>query len=199
MTLLVTVETGGMTQAQASRAGNIGGIVIGGWEGIRVVSSLLVFQAMLSLFFLLIFLVGGLAILGMREMWGREVWELILSFFGGGRSFVLRILSRWSLKLGHNSGSESVTSGKRWSIFLKKEKSWKLSSISLTNASQLSSSLSRCSIWALSKGLNSSHKSQKKSDFSRTPSVSNLIRMDWRGDKMPNCEFPPSASTGSFA
>ena len=36
MTLLVTVETGGMTQVLASRAGNIGGMVIGGWEGTRV-------------------------------------------------------------------------------------------------------------------------------------------------------------------
>ena len=43
MTLLDTVETGGMTQALASRAGNVGGMVIGGWEGTRVVSSPRVF------------------------------------------------------------------------------------------------------------------------------------------------------------
>ena len=30
MTLLVIIETGGMTQALASRAGNLGGMVIGG-------------------------------------------------------------------------------------------------------------------------------------------------------------------------
>ena len=43
MTLLVTVETGNMTQVLASRAGNVGGIDLGGWGGTRVVSSPLVF------------------------------------------------------------------------------------------------------------------------------------------------------------
>ena len=56
MTLLVTVETGDMTQVLASRAGNVGAIDIGGWGRTRVVLSPL--------------LVGGRAILGTREMWG---------------------------------------------------------------------------------------------------------------------------------
>ena len=43
MILLVTVETGGMTQVLASHAGNVGGMVIGCWEGTKVVSSTLVF------------------------------------------------------------------------------------------------------------------------------------------------------------
>ena len=64
MTFLFTVETGGMTQALTSRAGNVGGMVIGGWERTRVVSSPLVFQATLALFFLPSLLVGGLVILG---------------------------------------------------------------------------------------------------------------------------------------
>ena len=38
--------------------------------------------------------------------------------------------------------------GKRWSISLRKEGGWRLLTVSSTNASQLSSSLSRCSIWA---------------------------------------------------
>ena len=43
MTLLVTVETGNMTQVFVSRAGNVRGIDLGGWGGTRVVSSPLVF------------------------------------------------------------------------------------------------------------------------------------------------------------
>ena len=43
MTLLVTVEKGGMTQVLASRAGNVRGMVIGVWERTKVVSSTLVF------------------------------------------------------------------------------------------------------------------------------------------------------------
>ena len=43
MTLLVTVETGNMTQVLTSRPGNVGGIDLGGWDTTRVVSSLLVF------------------------------------------------------------------------------------------------------------------------------------------------------------
>ena len=70
MTLLVTIETGGMTQALASRAGNIEGIVIGGWGKTRIVSSPLVFQATLFLLLLSSFLVEGLAILGPRGVWG---------------------------------------------------------------------------------------------------------------------------------
>ena len=53
-----------MTQALASRAGNVGGMVIGGWEETRVVSSLLVFQAMWSLLFFPSLLVKGLVMLG---------------------------------------------------------------------------------------------------------------------------------------
>ena len=65
MTLLVTVETGDMTQVLASRAGNVGSIDIdfGGWGGTRVVSSPLVFQPTFFLLLLPSFLVGGLAIL----------------------------------------------------------------------------------------------------------------------------------------
>ena len=43
MTFFVTVETGDMTQVLASRAGNVGGIEIGGWDETKVVSSPLVF------------------------------------------------------------------------------------------------------------------------------------------------------------
>ena len=43
MTPFVIVEIGGMTQVLASCAGNIGGMVIGGWERTKVVSSTLVF------------------------------------------------------------------------------------------------------------------------------------------------------------
>ena len=94
MTLLVTVETGDMTQVLASRAGNVGGIDIGGWDGTRVVLSPLVFQATLSLLLLLsLVLVGGLDILGTRGMWVRRVWGLVLSLFGGGGGLVSRIPS----------------------------------------------------------------------------------------------------------
>ena len=64
MILLVTVETGDMTQVLASRAGNVGGMVMSGLEGTGVVSSPLVFQATLALLFLPSFLVRGLVILG---------------------------------------------------------------------------------------------------------------------------------------
>ena len=90
MTLLVTVETGGMTQALASRAGNVGGMVIGGWKGTRVVSSPLMFQATLALLFLPSLLVGGLAIFGPRGVWG-----LVL-----GRSLFGRLVSRISSRQG---------------------------------------------------------------------------------------------------
>ena len=90
MTLLVTVETGGMTQVLASRAGNVGGMVIGGWEETRVVSSPLVFQATLALLFLPSLLVGGLAIFGPRGVWG-----LVL-----GRSLFGRLVSRISSRQG---------------------------------------------------------------------------------------------------
>ena len=43
MILLVTVETGDITQVLASRAGNVEGIDIGGWGKTRVVSSPLMF------------------------------------------------------------------------------------------------------------------------------------------------------------
>ena len=43
MTFLFIVETGDMTQVLASRAGNVGGIDIGGWDRTKVVSSMLVF------------------------------------------------------------------------------------------------------------------------------------------------------------
>ena len=69
MTLLDTVETGDMTQALASRAGNVGGIVMGGWEGTGVVSSPLVFQTTLALLFLPSFLVGGLVTLPHYSIW----------------------------------------------------------------------------------------------------------------------------------
>ena len=44
-----------------------------------------------------------------------------------------------------------------------------------TNVSQLSSSLPRCSIWALTKGLSPSQKNWMSSDSSGAPSASNLI------------------------
>ena len=94
VTLLVTVETSDMTQVLASRAGNVGGIDIGGWGRTRVVLSPLVFQATLSLLLLPSFLVRGLAILRTREMWVREVWGLVLSLFGGGGSLILGFPSR---------------------------------------------------------------------------------------------------------
>ena len=68
MTFLDIVETGCMTQALASRSSNVRGMVIGGWEGIRVVSSPLIFQGTLALLFLPSLLVGGLAILGPQEV-----------------------------------------------------------------------------------------------------------------------------------
>ena len=43
MTFLFIVEIGDMTQVLASRAGNVGGINIGGWDRTKVVSSMLVF------------------------------------------------------------------------------------------------------------------------------------------------------------
>ena len=93
MTLLVRVETGDMTQVLASRAGNVGGIDIGGWDGTRVVLSPLVFQATLSLLLLPSSLVGGFAILGTREMCVQGVWGLVLSLFGGGGGLVSKIPS----------------------------------------------------------------------------------------------------------
>ena len=47
MTFLVTVETGNMTQVLASRVESVGDIDLSGWGGTRVISSPLVFQAML--------------------------------------------------------------------------------------------------------------------------------------------------------
>lgn len=57
-----------MTVALTSRAGNVGGIGIDDWEEIRVISSSLVFQAVLSLFFFSSFLIKGHAILEMQEI-----------------------------------------------------------------------------------------------------------------------------------
>ena len=69
VTLLVIVETGDMTQVLASRAGNIGRMVMGGWEETGVVSSPLVFQTTLALFFLPSLLVGGLVTLPHYSIW----------------------------------------------------------------------------------------------------------------------------------
>ena len=64
MTLLVTVETGNMSQVLATRAGNVGDIDLGGWGGTRVISSPLVFQVTLLLPFLPSFSVGAFSALG---------------------------------------------------------------------------------------------------------------------------------------
>ena len=69
MTFLVTIETGDMTQVLASHAGNVGKMVMGGWEGTGVVSNPLVFQATLALLFLLSLLVGGLVTLPHYSIW----------------------------------------------------------------------------------------------------------------------------------
>ena len=61
--MIVIIKTVDMTQALASRAGNIGGIVISCREETRVVLNPLVFQAILSLIFLSSLFVGGFAIL----------------------------------------------------------------------------------------------------------------------------------------
>ena len=79
MTLLVIVETGNMTQVLASRAGNVGGIDLGGWGGTKVVSSPLVFQATLLLPLLPSFSVGGFNALVMVRR-GRFL-SLDLGFF----------------------------------------------------------------------------------------------------------------------
>ena len=42
-----------------------------------------------------------------------------------------------------------------------------------------------------------SKKNQMRLGFSEAPSVSNLIRMDWRGGETPHPEFPPT-DTGSL-
>ena len=80
-------------------------MVIGGWEGIRVVSSPLVFQATLLLLLLPSLLVGGLAILGplvsripSRQGWGFGTLEGVLS----------RIPSGGGLGLGHSSVSGAI-------------------------------------------------------------------------------------------
>ena len=66
--LLVIVVTDVMTQVLANRAGNVGGIDIGGWDRSRVVLSPLVFQITLSLLFFSSFLVRGLVILETQKM-----------------------------------------------------------------------------------------------------------------------------------
>ena len=93
MNLLVTVETGDMTQVVASRAGNVGAMDTGGWG--RVLPSLLL--TTVFPFLLPSFLFRGLAILGPQGMWARGVWGLVLSHFG---VLILRIPSRQSLGLG---------------------------------------------------------------------------------------------------
>ena len=93
MFLLNVVEAGDLAQSFASptrSVGNIGAINIGGWEGTRVVSSPLMFQATLALLFLPSLLVGGLAIFGPRGVWG-----LVL-----GRSLFGRLVSRISSRQG---------------------------------------------------------------------------------------------------
>ena len=131
MTFLVTVEIGDMTQVLASRASNVGGIGLGGWEGTRIVLSPLVFQAMLSLLLLPSLLVGGLAILGLQKMWRKEC-GLVLSMsflrrlvsrissqqswgFGNLEGVVSRMPSGGGLGLGHSSMSEAITS---WEILI---------------------------------------------------------------------------------
>ena len=61
---------------------------------------------------------------------------------------------------------------------LNKEGGWKLSIVSLTNVSQLSNSLPRCSIWALTKGWYISWKKSNKVKLFGALSASNS--MDWR-------------------
>lgn len=100
--LLVAIEKDDMIQVFASptrKAGNVGGIDIGSWDGTKVVLSPLVFQVTLSLFLLLSFFIKGLAFLETQEMCVQEDWRLVLSL-----SFlevlILRISSQQGLGLG---------------------------------------------------------------------------------------------------
>lgn len=62
-----------MTLALTSRASNVGGIGIDDWEETRVISSSLVFQAVLSLLFFSSFLIEDHAILEMQEIYMQRV------------------------------------------------------------------------------------------------------------------------------
>ena len=116
MFLLATVVADDLAQNFASltdSAGNIGGIDFGGWEETRVVLSPLVFQATLSLLFLPSLFVGGLAILGPREIWRKECGLVLsLSFLGW---LVSRIPSGGGLGLGYSSMSGAITS---WAMLI---------------------------------------------------------------------------------
>ena len=111
MTLFITIETSGMTQALASHAAIIGGMVIDGWEGTRVVSSPLVFQATLALFFLLSFLVEGLIILRTWEMCVQGDWGLMLNLNFLGQ-LISRTRSSWDLEHGHGNVGGVIISEK---------------------------------------------------------------------------------------
>ena len=74
-----------MTQVLASPTGSAGRVDTGGWVG--VLPSLLLMT--MSLFLLPSFLIGGLAILGPREMSVRGVLGLVLSL-----NFLKRLVSR---------------------------------------------------------------------------------------------------------
>ena len=57
------------------------------------------------------------------------------------------------------------------------EGGWRLSINISTNGSQLSSSLPRCSIWALTEGISPSRKNRMRSDSSGAPSASSSMEM----------------------
>ena len=76
MSLMITVKIENMTQVLASltkEAGNVRGIEISDWDGTRVVSSLVIFQVILSLLFLPSFLIGDLTIPEMQGMYMQGV------------------------------------------------------------------------------------------------------------------------------
>ena len=92
-------------------------------------------------------------------MWMRRVWGLVLSLFGGGGGLVSSIPSSGSLEHGHGSMSEAIT---LWATLIhfseERERLEAIDRFFSTNASQLSSSLSCGSIWALTEGLSPSQK-----------------------------------------
>ena len=92
MLFLVAVETSDIGWIPACSSGSAGGF--------GVFLSLLVISATFLLFLLPSLLIGGLAILGLREIWVRGAWGLVLSLFGrlvlrmpSGRGLVSRIPS----------------------------------------------------------------------------------------------------------
>ena len=180
MPLLVAVVAGDLERILATGTSpTVGARRVVTGDGGRALSTLFsIFTTLLPLLLFPSLLLGGLAILGPRGIWMRGVWGgLYWAFLEEAEVFSQESRIGEASDLATVMWARQLPGGKRWSISLMMEGGWRLLIAFSIKASQLSNSLPRCSIWALTKGWRPSWKNRISSGFSGALSASNS--MDW--------------------